>query len=55
MPIVNQGDILISQEKGGDTSFQEDDGKRVVRGFLIATPISIALWCIIISISLAIF
>ena len=48
MPIANQGDLLISQEKDGDTSFQEDAGKRFFKGFLIAIPINIALWCMAI-------
>lgn len=55
MSIANQDDLLISEEKDGDTSFQQDDGKGAFKGFLIAIPISIALWCIIISIGLAIF
>lgn len=55
MPIANQDDLLISQEKDGDTSSWKDVGKRPIKGFLIAIPISIALWCIIISLSIIIF
>ena len=54
MPASNQRDLIISYENNEYTSIQEDLGKGLVKGIVIAFPICIVLWGIIISISVAI-
>ena len=50
IPTAKQGGKLISQENNEDTSFQEYDGKRAIKGILVAIPVSFVFWCIIVSI-----